>query len=124
MYREYPNKLFIPLHSVSDGRAKQSGCEIGWLGYNISSQARSRYSSLATVLGSKTPRSAALFRTRVHALHSLSAQGITGGSEVPAYDRCYILTTDIYVIVFRTVPIKIYYAVLIATPKPFFRWRK
>ena len=64
---------------------------------------RSRYSSLATVLGSKIPRSAALFRTRVHALHSLSAQGITGGSEVPAYDRCYILATDIYVIMFRAV---------------------
>ena len=41
----------------------------------------------------------------------------TGGSEVPAYDRCYILATDIYVIVFRAVPIKIYYAVLIATPE-------
>ena len=80
-------------------------------------QARSRYSSHAAVLGSKTPRSAALIRTRVHALHSLSAQGITGGSEVPAYDRCYILATDIYVIVFRAVPIKIYYAVLIATPE-------
>ena len=57
----------------------------------------------------------------VHALHSLSAQGTTGGSEVPAYDRCYILATDIYVMVFRAVPIRIYYAVLIATPKPFFR---
>ena len=52
------------------------------------------------------------------------AHSSTGGSEVPAYDRCYICTTDIYVNVFRTVPIKIYYAVLIATPKPFFRWRK
>ena len=51
-------------------------------------------------------------------LHSLSAQGITGGSEVPAYDRCYILATDIYVIVFRAVPIRIYSAVLIAHPKP------
>ena len=61
--------------------------------------------------------STALFRTRVHALHSLSAQGSTGGSEVPAYDKCYILATDIYVIVFRAVPIKIYYAVLIATPE-------
>ena len=88
------------------------------MGYNISSQARSRYSSLAAVLGSKTPRSAALFRTRVHALHSLSAQGTTGGSEVPAYDKCYILATDIYVIVFRAVPIRIYSAVLIAHPKP------
>ena len=36
---------------------------------------------------------------------------------VPAYDKCYILTTDIYVIVFRAVPINIYYAVLIATPE-------
>ena len=62
--------------------------------------------------------SVALFRTRVHALHSLSAQGITGGSEVPAYDKCYILATDIYVIVFRAICIGIYYAVLIATPKP------
>ena len=35
-------------------------------------------------------------------LHSLSAQGSTGGSEVPAYDRCYILATDIYCNVFRT----------------------
>ena len=61
--------------------------------------------------------SAALFRTRVHALHSLSAQGITGGSEVPAYDRCYILATDIYVVVFRAVCIRIYCAVLIATPE-------
>ena len=61
--------------------------------------------------------SAALFRTRVHALHSLSARGITGGSEVPAYDKCYILATDIYVIVFRAVCIRIYYAVLIATPE-------
>ena len=41
----------------------------------------------------------------------------TGGSEVPAYDRCYILATDIYVIVFRAVCIRIYYAVLIATPE-------
>ena len=41
----------------------------------------------------------------------------TGGSEVPAYDKCYILTTDIYVIVFRAVSIRIYYAVLIATPE-------
>ena len=82
---------------------------------------RSRYSSLAAVLGSKTPRSAALFRTRVHALHSLSAQGTTGGSEVPAYDRCYILATDIYIIVFRAVPIRGYYAVPIAHPKPFCR---
>ena len=63
---------------------------------------RSRYSSLAAVLGSKTPRSAALIRTRVHALHSLSAQGITGDSEVPAYDRCYIPATDVYCNVFRT----------------------
>ena len=30
--------------------------QIGCLGYNISTQARSRYSSLAAVLGSKTPR--------------------------------------------------------------------
>ena len=67
--------------------------------YNISSQARSRYSSLATVLGSKTPR-------RVPAV-----------LEVPAYDRCYILATDIYVIMFRAVCIRIYYAVLIATPE-------
>ena len=79
---------------------------------------RSRYSSLAAVLGSKTPRSAALFRTRVHALHSLSAQGTTGGSEVPAYDKCYILATDIYVIVFRAVSVRIHYTVLIATPEP------
>ena len=50
-------------------------------------------------------------------LHSLSAQGSTGGSEVPAYDRCYILATDIYVIVFRAVPIRIYYAMLIASPE-------
>ena len=35
-------------------------------------------------------------------LHSLSAQGSTGGSEVPAYDKCYILATDIYYNVFRT----------------------
>ena len=35
-------------------------------------------------------------------LHSLSAQGSTGGSEVPAYDKCYILATDIYCNVFRT----------------------
>ena len=41
----------------------------------------------------------------------------TGGSEVPAYDRCYILATDIYVVVFRVVCIRIYYAVLIATPE-------
>ena len=50
-------------------------------------------------------------------LHSLSAQGSTGGSEVPAYDRCYILATDIYVIMFRAVCIRIYYAMLIATPE-------
>ena len=36
-------------------------------------------------------------------LHSLSAQASTGGSEVPAYDKCYILATDIYVIMFRAV---------------------
>ena len=46
------------------------------------------------------------------------AHSSTGGSEVPAYDRCYILATDIYVIVFRTVHIRIYYAMLIAIPKP------
>ena len=45
------------------------------------------------------------------------AHSSTGGSEVPAYDRCYILTTDIYVIEFRAVCIGIYYAVLIATPE-------
>ena len=45
------------------------------------------------------------------------AHSSTGGSEVPAYDRCYILATDIYVIVFRAVCIRIYYAVLIATPE-------
>ena len=33
-----------------------SSLRIGWFGYNISTQARSRYSSLAAVLGSKTPR--------------------------------------------------------------------
>ena len=45
-----------PLHSVSeDGRTK---CQVvnRLQEYNISSQARSRYSSLAAVLGSKTPR--------------------------------------------------------------------
>ena len=46
-----------------------------------------------------------------------TAHSSTGGSEVPAYDRCYILTTDIYVIEFRAVCIVIYYAVLIATPE-------
>ena len=46
-----------------------------------------------------------------------TAHSSTGGSEVPAYDRCYILATDIYVVVFRTVCIRIYYAVLIATPE-------
>ena len=46
-----------------------------------------------------------------------TAHSSTGGSEVPAYDRCYILATDIYVIVFRAVYIGIYYAVLIATPE-------
>ena len=45
------------------------------------------------------------------------AHSSTGGSEVPAYDRCYILVTDIYVIVFRAVCIRIYCAVLIATPE-------
>ena len=45
------------------------------------------------------------------------AHSSTGGSEVPAYDRCYILATDIYVIAFRAVHIKIYYAMLIATPE-------
>ena len=45
------------------------------------------------------------------------AHSSTGGSEVPAYDRCYILATDIYVIVFRAVYIEIYDAVLIATPE-------
>ena len=54
-------------------------------------------------------------------LHSLRAQGSTGGSEVPAYDRSYILATDIYIIAFLAVPIRTYYAVLIAYPKPFFR---
>ena len=46
-----------------------------------------------------------------------TAHSSTGGSEVPAYDKCYILATDIYVIVFRAVCIRIYYAVLIATPE-------
>ena len=36
---------------------------------------------------------------------------------MPAYDKCYILATDIYVVVFRAVCIRIYYAVLIATPE-------
>ena len=69
------------------------------MGYNISTQARSRYSSHAadTRLENTSPS--------------------TGGSEVPAYDRCYILATDIYVVVFRAVCIRIYYAVLIATPE-------
>ena len=31
------------------------------------------------------------------------AHSSTGGSEVPAYDKCYILATDIYVIMFRAV---------------------
>ena len=30
------------------------------------------------------------------------AHSSTGGSEVPAYDRCYILTTDVYCNAFRT----------------------
>ena len=30
------------------------------------------------------------------------AHSSTGGSEVPAYDRCYILATDIYCNAFRT----------------------
>ena len=46
-----------------------------------------------------------------------TAHSSTGGSEVPAYDRCYILATDIYVVMFRAVCIRIYYAVLIATPE-------
>ena len=79
---------------------------------------------LKAYIGHVAHYSAALFRTRVHALHSLSAQGITGGSEVPAYDRCYILATDIYVMMFRSVSVRIYYAVLIAHPKPFPRWRR
>ena len=62
-------------------------------------QARSRYSSHAT-------------DTRLE-----NTSPSTGGSEVPAYDRCYILATDIYVIVFRAVCIRIYYAVPIATPE-------
>ena len=47
--------LFL-FYSVVELGAKHSGYEIGWLGYNISTQARSRYSSLAAVLGSKIPR--------------------------------------------------------------------
>ena len=69
------------------------------MGYNISSQARSRYDSYAAVLR----------------LENTSPS--TGVLHVPAYDKCYILTTDIYVIVFRAVSIRIYYAVLIATPE-------
>ena len=49
------NKL-LPLHSVSERTREILFFQIGCLGYNISSQARSRYSSLAAVLGSKTPR--------------------------------------------------------------------
>ena len=45
-----------PLHSVSDGRAKHLGYESVVWDITLSSQARSRYSSLAAVLGSKTPR--------------------------------------------------------------------
>ena len=52
------------------------------------------------------------------------AHSSTGGSEVPAYDKCYILATDIYIMMFRAVSVRIYYAVLIAHPKPFFRWRR
>ena len=42
------------------------------------------------------------------------AHSSTGGSEVPAYDKCYILATDIYVILFRAVRIK--YTTLCLSP--------
>ena len=48
----------------------------------------------------------------------------TGGAEVPAYDKCYIPATGIYVIVFRAVFVRIHYAVLIATPEPLWYWLK
>ena len=48
--------LRSPLHSVSERTRETFRLQIGCLGYNISTQARSRYSSLAAVLGSKTPR--------------------------------------------------------------------
>ena len=109
------------------------------MGYNISTQARSRYSSLAAdtknvpfMFIQRLSKSLHLARLTFLMLsqgagHFLKAyighvaHSSTGGSEVPAYDKCYILATDIYVIVFRAVCIRIYYAMLIATPKPFCR---
>ena len=57
-------KLYIPLHSVRDGRAKYSGCCISCI------------------------------------------------------DACYTYTTVIHCNEFRTVSVRIHYAVLIATPEP------
>ena len=95
----YLEEKLTPLHSVSDGRAKHLGYESVVWDITLSSQARSRYSSHAAVLGSKTPR-------RVPAVlkYLLMIDG-------------YILATDIYVVVFCAVCIRIYYAVLIATPE-------
>ena len=87
------------MHSVSERTREILDCESVVWDITLSSQARSRYSSHAT-------------DTRLE-----NTSPSTGGSEVPAYDRCYILATDIYVIVFRAVCIRIYYAVLIATPE-------
>ena len=42
----------------------------------------------------------------------------TGGSEVPAHDISYIIQLLIYCTAFRTVFVRIHYAVLIATPEP------
>ena len=42
----------------------------------------------------------------------------TGGSEVPAHDISYIIQLLIYCTAFRTVSVRILYAVLIATPEP------
>ena len=70
------------------------------LNITLSSQARSRYS----------------FARSGTRLENTSPS--TGGFEVPAYDKCYIPATGIYVIVFRAVSVRIHYAVLIATPEP------
>ena len=56
--------------------AKHSGWEIGWLGYNISTQAHSRYDSHAAVLGSEIPRQVLACSTYLLMISVISLQPI------------------------------------------------
>ena len=94
-----PLQDLLPLHSVNETDARNIKLWTGCFEYNI---------IIAGTLSLLITRNG----TRLE-----NTSPSTGGSEVPAYDKCYILATDIYIVVFRAVCIRIYYAVLIATPE-------